>query len=488
MPLDPWQQWLVIHLGELLPDGRPRFRQALVLVARQNGKTHLLVVLTLYWMFVERVPLTFGTSTSLEQAAEPWEAACELALATGALAARMPKDAIRKANGSQVLRTTDRARYKIGAVSPRGGRGKSIDRLIGDELREHRNWAGYRAAYNAMTARPYGQAIYISNMGDDGSVVLNTLYAAALEYLTSGQGDSRLGLFEWSGALGCAVDDIVALAQANPNVGRRNDWDSLLGTARRLALPGADPEEVVGFRTEALCQRVRNMNPAISETGWAAARVEGDLSQLRSRLAACVDVAPDLRHATLVVAGMMADDRVRLEIPGVDLPGRGRIVGAWSGPTAVKDMQRDLPGLLAKIRPQVFGWLPGGPAAAAAAGLKARKGRSVWPPPGVTVAEISAETTAICMGLSVEVDGAGIVHAGDPLLDDQILAAEKQMKPGEVWVFSRRGDGHVDAAYAAAGAVHLARTLPAPIGTPRVVVASSVRRALDARRGTPPKS
>ena len=40
-PLDPWQQWLVIHLGELLPDGLPRFRKVLVVVARQNGKTLL---------------------------------------------------------------------------------------------------------------------------------------------------------------------------------------------------------------------------------------------------------------------------------------------------------------------------------------------------------------------------------------------------------------------------------------------------------------
>lgn len=60
-PLDPWQQWLVIHLGELLPDGRPRFRTALALVARQQGKTHLSKVLTLYWLFVDRVPLVLST-------------------------------------------------------------------------------------------------------------------------------------------------------------------------------------------------------------------------------------------------------------------------------------------------------------------------------------------------------------------------------------------------------------------------------------------
>lgn len=484
MPLDPWQQWLVIHLGELLPDGRPRFRQVLVLVARQNGKTHLCVVLTLFWMFVEKWPMVFGTSTNLEQAAEPWEMACELAEGTPALAAHLPRNAIRKANGQQVLRTTDRARYKIGAVNPKGGRGKSIDRMIGDELREHHTWVGYRAAYNAMNARPSGQAVFITNQGDDKSVVLNTLYDAAVEYISSSSGDARLGVFEWSGPPGCAVDDPHAIAQANPNVGRRRangdlamDWDTVLGPARRLALPGANPEEVAGHRTEVLCQRVKNLDPAINEQGWAAGHVPGDLSELRSRLAACVDVSPDLRHACLVLAGLMVDGRARVEIPGVDVVGRGRIVGAWTGPTAVADMQRDLPAMIRKIRPQVFGWLPGGPAAAAAAGLKARKGRTVWPPPGVTVAEISGEVSAICMGLAAEVDAERVVHAGDPLLTDQALAAEK-LHTGDVWRFARAGEGHVDSTYAMAGAVHLARTLPAALGKPRIIVASAARRGM----------
>lgn len=32
----PWQEWLLIHALELLPNGRLRFRTVLVLVARQN--------------------------------------------------------------------------------------------------------------------------------------------------------------------------------------------------------------------------------------------------------------------------------------------------------------------------------------------------------------------------------------------------------------------------------------------------------------------
>lgn len=468
-PLDPWQQWVAIHAGELLADGRPRFRQLLILVARQNGKTYLLIVFALYWMFVEKWPMVFGTSTNLEQAAEPWEQACDIAREVKALADLLPKDAIRKANGQQVLRNVYRSRYKIGAVNERGGRGKSIDRLIGDELRTHHSYVGYNAAYNAMNARPHGQAVFITNQGDDQSVVLNDLYQSALTFITSNDGDPRLGLFEYSGPPGCPLDDIDALAAANPNLGRRLDWDTVLGTARRLSLPGAASDAVAGFRTEVLCQRVKSLDGALDVAAWAESLVLGDLSEVRGRLAAVVDVSPDLQHACLVVAGLLPDGRVRVEIPGV-----GALVGAWSGPGAVKRMQRDLPGMIRKIRPQLFGWLPGGPAAAAAASLKDRDGVTAWPPPGVKVVEISAEVAAVCMGLAVEVEAGDVIHSGDPLLDDQVAAADKLWLPGDRWRFQRRGDaGHVDGVYALAGAVHLARTLPKPLGKPRLIFAKS---------------
>src|SRR5690606_18580935 len=73
MPLTPWQEWLVVHMGELLEDGRPRFRRVLAMVARQNGKTHLLRVLTLYWMFIEAHPLIIGMSASRSLAKASWD-------------------------------------------------------------------------------------------------------------------------------------------------------------------------------------------------------------------------------------------------------------------------------------------------------------------------------------------------------------------------------------------------------------------------------
>jgi phage terminase large subunit-like protein len=445
-PLDPWQQWLVIHAGELLEDGRPRFRQVLVLVARQNGKTHLCIVLTLYWLFVEKWPLVFGTSTNLEQAAEPWEAACELAEGTPTLAAQLPRNAVRKANGQQTLTTSHRTKYKIGAVSPRGGRGKSIDRIVGDELREHRSWAGYRAAFNAMNARPNGQAIYITNQGDVGSVVLNTLHKSALD-----EDDPRLGLFEWSAPDGCHPMDPAAWAAANPQLGRRMDYDTIRGPALRVSKPGADPEDLAGFQTEALCMAVRSMKAAIDPVAWSEC---GDPAPIDvaggAQVAACVDVALDGAHITLAVATRLSDGRVRTEV-----------VGAWDSVPAARAAVAEW---AKRNKPYVLGWFPGGPAASLDADWRDRRkdGLRGWPPRGVKVEAIKASVDAVCMGFAQHVRDHLVVHSRQELADTHVGNAERRMRgPDGGWVYDRReGAGHIDAVYAMAGAVHLARTAP----------------------------
>lgn len=447
-PLDPWQEWAVIHAGELLDDGRPRFRIVLMLVARQNGKTHLLRTMGLYWQFVERWPLVLGMSTNLAYAQEAWQAAVETAQTTPALAALIPANGIRHANGEQQMRTVDGSRWKIAASNRRGGRSLSVDRLVVDELREHADWSAWNAALPAMNARPFGQAFAISNQGDDTSVVLDSLRDAALRYIDTGEGDPRLGVFEWSAPDGADPLDPGAWAAANPNLGRRLDVDAISGPAARAVKAGG--AELAGFRTEMLCQRVRLLDPAIDAGAWRACEDIGDLAAVRNRVACCVDVAPDGQHATLVAAAVVAAGRVRVEV-----------VAAWDG---TDHLRRDLPGLLERVRPRALGWFPAGPAAALAADLRAKM------PKGVEVDEIRGDLTAACMGLEEQVRAGRVAHSDDPLLNAHITGAER-LRRGDAWVFSRRGGGHCDAAYAAAGAVHLARTFPAPVGKPRLVVA-----------------
>jgi hypothetical protein len=173
-------------------------------------------------------------------------------------------------------------------------------------------------------------------------------------------------------------------------------------------------------------------------------------------VAVCLDVAPDGQHATLAAAAVLPDGRARVEV-----------VRAWDN---TDQLRRDLPGLLARVRPRAFGNHPNGPAAALAADLDKRK-RAGWPPKGCEVEAIRGDVAAVCMGLEEQVRAARVVHSDDPLLNAHVTGAERLGPAGAPWVFSRRGGGHCDGAYAAAGAVHLARTLPPSPGKPRLVVA-----------------
>lgn len=449
-PLDPWQEWLVIRAGELMPDGvTPRFRQVLVLVSRQNGKTFLLQVLSLYWLYVERVKLVLGTSTILDYARESWEKAVSMVEGTPRLSKEInARSGVRRANGEQALTISTGGRYKIAASNARGGRSLTIDRLVMDELREHHDWSAYNAAVPATSAVPDAQIWMISNQGDDRSVVLNSLRSQAL----SGA-DERLGLFEWSSPEGSRATDIEALSMANPNLGRRISLDSLMGDARRAEAAGG--EQLTGFLTEHHCRHVPMLNPAVDSDAWHACLDHGDLSEVRDKLAACLDISLDGQHATLYAAAQIPDGRVRVDP-----------IAAWQGLDAMAQLRRDLVGHLEKVKPQVLGWFPGGPAAAVAAEFEARPG---WPPEGVQVEEIrGGDVTAVCMGFAEQVSSKQIAHSGDPLLNAHILAAEK-LAQGDSWRFTRRGGSHVDALYAASGAVHMARLLASgaigPAGT-----------------------
>lgn len=457
-PFYPWQRWLVIHAGELLPDGRPRFRKLLVLVARQNGKTHVLVVLSLYWMFVEMVSLVLGTSTNLDYARESWEKAVQLAEEIEELWDDVPaRGGVRRANGEQTFTTVYKSRYKIATSDRKGGRSLTVARLILDELREHHSWDAWNAAYNAMNAEAHAQAWAITNQGDARSVVLKSLHAEALAVIEGGRGDLRLGLFEWSAPDGSEPDDVQAIAAANPLLGYLIVLEDLLAEARRAKRNGGD--ELAQFLTEVLCIVVTNLDPAINEANWLAGHVPGDLSKVRDRVVMVVDVSMDQKHAVAVAGAVLDDGRVRLDA-----------VRAWSGPEAMNELRTQLPALVAKVKPKKFGWFPSGPAAAIAADLRKPKadGTPAWAPVGVEVEELKADVPAICMGLAEQVDSGQVVHSNDPLLNAHNTGAAK-LKQGDVWRFTRRGAGHCNGAYASAGVVYLARTLPLGLPEPEVV-------------------
>jgi phage terminase large subunit-like protein len=455
VPFKPWQRWLAIHGGELLPDGRPRFRTVLVIVARQNGKTVKCRVLTLKWMHIDEAPLVLGTSASRDTAKESWRQVIAMASRSPMLAAEYGPTAVRETIGEESFTTLRGSTYRFAAPNRRAGRSHTVHRIILDELREHQTWDTWNAAVKAMTAVADGQTWCITNQGDSRSVVLDSLRNQALEYIETGIGDPRLGLFEWSAPAGSDPTDAHALAMANPQLGDTIKLDSIIGDAMRAKASGG--EELATFRTETMCIRANLLDPAIDEDAWRAAGNDDpiNLAEQRRRVALCLDVAPDGTHATVVAAAMI-EDTVHVEI-----------VAAWNGDDATKRVRNELPDLVAKIKPRMFGWFPNGPAAAIAATLKDRRGpgrrRAPWPPRGVRVAEIVAEQAAVCMGFAEIVKSGDVRHPKDPVLNRHVAHTGK-LKRGDTWIFTRDAEHPVDATYAAAGATHLARTMPPPLG------------------------
>ena len=411
-PLDPWQRWLVIHGLEVLPNGWPRFRQVVVLVARQNGKTELLVILSLFWLWIQQVGLVLGTSTKLDYSRESWKKAVTLARKSPELAGDIAaRGAVRNANGEQEMSTPWGSRYKIAAANEEGGRSLTVDRLIEDELRQHHDYSAHEAAENAMNAVDDAQAWAITNEGDDRSVVLHDLYDAAVEFITAGEGDSRLGLFAWSAPAGCDLLDVEAAAQANPNLGRRIQWANLEGKARRAQLAGGEVE--AKYRTEVLCQRVQHLAPKpVSLDSWAATakdvRPSGDPVFF-------LCAAKELRSASIAVAAMHDG------VPHVELADHRQGTAWLSG--RVRELSERYPG--AKF------------AAFAAGPLKS------WAPTfaefGVELELLSAtDTASACSHLQKLAESLGFTHSPDPVVTESLRGAEKRDLDGGAWVWDWR--------------------------------------------------
>lgn len=354
--LFPWQRWLLIHTLELAPeltvstmndrgklDPLFRFRKVVVLVARQNGKSTLSQVLSLFFLYVLGTDLVLGTAQDLDTAEEVWDGALDIIEETPELAALADKPI--RVNGKKTIRLLSGERYKVKAANRKAGRGLSGDLILLDELREHQTWDAWGAITKTTMARPAAMIWSLSNAGDATSVVLRYLRKMAhaalgdpdginadddpnsllpdsddIEDLALGGDDlepedfdedeSTLGLFEWSAPPGCPVTDVDGILQANPSCGYCISLRTLLGDAK------ADPEWV--FRTECLCQWSDGTLEGPFPPGtWDAGRWEKDdpsPPQIVGHVVACIDTSADRIKTYIAFAGRRADGGVQTEL------------------------------------------------------------------------------------------------------------------------------------------------------------------------------
>lgn len=453
-PLLEWQANLVIRIGELLSDGKPRFKKILILIARQNGKTHLVKVLAAYWMAVERVNWIAGTSSTLKMAKEAWSQTYKAFLNSPVLAPLIAR--YRTDNTDPHFATVDDSKYMPTASNDSSLRGFTIDRLIIDELRKHKDYRAWDSAIYTVRTKPYSQVICISNAGSDESTVLNDLRTSAIEYIDSNgfTGDQRLGLFEWS----ADRDDDPMLpetwAKANPSMGLLNpvtrdlvlDPADIYGDAVRATATGG--EALSGFLTEVLCMHVPAMDNAISPSAWKACAVAESkmLPNIGSKSVWAFDVNYNGDKAVLLAA--------------VDVEGTVQVdvIKEWRG-SELNNVVADLTRLGNKYKPTDLLYVP---TRASATYIAALRDKALIR--GTKVRELRGDDiSAAAMGFADAVAARRIQHSNDELLTDHALGAEKK-RAGDRWTYTRaRGKGSVHALYAAAAAWYGTQTQgPAP--------------------------
>lgn len=379
----PWQEWLLIHALELadpwtvdtihergLQDQIFRFRKVIVLVARQNGKTTLGVVLALYCMFVLRVPELLGVAQDLDVAEEVLQEVQDIIEVTDELdeiTKPMARSSGKKA--VQVEKDYGGSRYKVKAANRKAGRGLTADIIFFDELREQQTWDAWGAVTKTTNARASSLVWCMSNAGDLSSVVLRYLRLKAHERLGDPDGvlaeldaenadallpatsadmdlddlddledlleeqdvddeDAKLiasaeelsedldlvGFFEWSTPKSFDLLDPEGWRYANPSLG----YTGLNGLT--LASEGTNEPEAT-FGTENLCQWVESMMKGpFPEQTWEAGwwtrdkYPDEDVPKIIGPAKACLDIPLSRNRVYISLAGMNDRGRVQIEL------------------------------------------------------------------------------------------------------------------------------------------------------------------------------
>ena len=255
VPLLPWQSHVLNDALQILPNGKWARSTIGVMVARQNGKTHMMRMRILAGLYIFGEKNAIAMSQSRQLSLDTFKQTVDMAESLDWMVKRIKR--VSRTNGQEELEVychhhpnpcyekCERIRkYSIRAATSEGPRGSTADLLYVDELREidEPTWA---AVTPITRARPNAQVFWTSNAGDLTSNVLNEQRRRALTFASD-----RMGYYEYSAPAGSSVDDVEAWKMANPALGHNPSFSyENIADASIFSKPD-------DFKTESLCMFV----------------------------------------------------------------------------------------------------------------------------------------------------------------------------------------------------------------------------------------
>ena len=298
MPLLKWQEFVLTDM--LRVDKKSQFirKTNLLLVARQNGKTHLARMLILAHLLRWDSKNILIMSSNRSMALDTFRQVAQVLETNDALKGFVKQ--IRYANGTESIEMLDGTRLDVVAATRDGSRGRTADFLYIDELREITE-EGYRAAIPTTRARPNAQTLLTSNAGDAFSIVLNDMRERALE-----NPPKSFGFYEYSAPQYAKVTDRKAWAQANPAMGYTISEDALEESVATSPIENT--------RTELLCQWIASL-----QSPFPPNSIE-DCSDSTLQMSAgaytvfAFDKSPSSRDAALVAGQILFNGKIGIGV------------------------------------------------------------------------------------------------------------------------------------------------------------------------------
>lgn len=425
--LDEWQRWLLKHLLERYPEGHEkagelRYRQAVISMGRQNGKSLLGGILGVYGLLMHQRSgaQVLSLASSIDQARIIYNRVLFVIQNNSYLSKRF-----KKASESRGIVTADgTGRYDVKPAKEGALQGIPISLCLFDELHLAKQGM-WGAAVLGTAQRQDGMVIGITTAGDQNSETLLELYKTGQKAAQGDEELERFGFFVWEAPQHSKVTDVDALKAANPSIAAgRIPIDLVLTDLKTL------PEHEA---------RRYRLNQFISGTaqswipGDTFRKAGGKLSIPQTGGVFSVDISRNWEHATIAYANSVDDEQHTELVQTFVNPNEtvlfNRLVQLQSqyAPRAIALDDRSLPGLGKRLK---------------------MAGIPVWQ---LWTKEVSAACSAVYAMLAT----GKAKHNNDPLLIKQSPNGIAKYS-GETWLISRKESlGEIDALMATIFALYV---------------------------------
>ncbi|WP_040426495.1 terminase large subunit domain-containing protein [Corynebacterium mastitidis] len=229
-PAMPWQEWAADVIGEVTPEGLPRWPMVVISVPRQSGKTTLLLAACIHRMMTGRRKKVWSTAQTGQKARKKWLEQVEI-MESEVFPLRSLFKAKKAAGSEQLTFTRLNSTFSPHPPNEESLHGEQSDLNFIDEawvFDDAEAQALMQAIVPTQTTRRGAQTIVVSTMGTARSTWFHGLVDKAK------QPSSGIALLEWGIDPGDDPTDLGLVASHHPAFGHTMDMAALERAAKQL--------------------------------------------------------------------------------------------------------------------------------------------------------------------------------------------------------------------------------------------------------------